>query len=77
MEGYNRAARAFLASLATERTEPNNKVNIIPGMIYPGDIREIKHLLWEMGIEATVLFDISDTLDAPLHPPQGLPQFHV
>jgi len=28
-----------------------------------------------MGIEATVLFDISDTMDAPLHPPQSLPYY--
>ena len=75
VEGYNRAARAFLESLATERNAPDNKVNIIPGLIYPGDIREIKHLLSEMGIEATILFDISDTLDAPLHPPQSLPYY--
>ncbi len=75
VEGYNRAAKAFLESLATKRTAANNKVNIIPGMIYPGDIREIKHILDEMDIEATILFDISDTMDAPLNLPQNLPYY--
>jgi nitrogenase molybdenum-iron protein beta chain len=55
--------------------KPNGKVNIIPGMIYPGDIREIKYILKEMGIPYTMLFDISDTLDAPLKPPQSLPYY--
>lgn len=75
VEGYNRAARAFLETLATRRTRPNKKINIIPGLVYPGDIREIKHLLQEMEIVGTVLFDIADTLDAPLHPPQSLPYY--
>ena len=51
---YNRAANAFLASLATERSVPNNKVNIIPGMIYPGDIREIKHNISPRGYHRSI-----------------------
>ncbi|MDI6710068.1 MAG: nitrogenase component 1 [Bacillota bacterium] len=75
VEGYNRAARAFVETLAMARNTSSNRVNIIPGLLYPGDIREIKHLLREMGIEATILFDISDTLDAPLEPPQQIPYY--
>ncbi len=75
VEGYNRAARSFVGSLAEKTGDASDKVNIIPGMTYPGDIREIKHILKEMGIEATVLFDISETLDAPLHPPKSLPYY--
>lgn len=75
VEGYDRAAKAFVQSLATDRDAPTNRVNIIPGLFYPGDIREIKHILREMGIESTVLFDISDTLDAPLEPPQSIPYY--
>lgn len=75
VDGYDRAAKAFVDTLATERDAPGERVNIIPGLLYPGDIREIKHLLAEMGIEATVLFDISDTLDAPLAPPQEIPYY--
>jgi nitrogenase molybdenum-iron protein beta chain len=75
LDGYDRASKAFLESLATTKDKPNGKVNIIPGMIYPGDIREIKYILKEMGIGYTMLFDISDTLDAPLKPPQTLPYY--
>ncbi|MEW5763212.1 MAG: nitrogenase component 1 [Bacillota bacterium] len=75
VEGYDRAAKAFLQTLATGRDTPRLRVNIIPGLLYPGDIREIKHILREMGIEATILFDISDTLDAPLEPPQRIPYY--
>ncbi|MEW6172643.1 MAG: nitrogenase component 1 [Bacillota bacterium] len=75
VEGYDRAAKAFVQTLATRRDAPSNRVNIIPGLFYPGDIREIKHILREMGIESTILFDISDTLDAPLEPPQSIPYY--
>lgn len=73
VDGYDRASRAFVETLATTRDKPSGKVNIIPGLLYPGDIREIKHLLRHMGIEGIVLFDISDPLDAPLQPPVSLP----
>ncbi|OIQ08596.1 nitrogenase molybdenum-iron protein beta chain [Moorella thermoacetica] len=73
VDGYDRASRAFVETLATARDKPSGKVNIIPGLLYPGDIREIKHLLRHMGIEGIVLFDISDPLDAPLQPPVSLP----
>ncbi len=75
VDGYDRAAKAFVDTLATGRDTPDRRVNIIPGLLYPGDIREIRHLLEEMEIEATVLFDISDTLDAPLAPPQEIPYY--
>jgi len=74
IEGYNRAAKAFLQTLAKKRS-PNNKVNIIPGMVTPGDIREVKHILRLMGIENIILFDISGTLDCPLRLPQSMPYY--
>ena len=74
VEGYDRAAKAFLQTLAKKRN-PNNKVNIIPGMITPGDIREVKHILRLMRIESVVLFDISETLDCPLRLPQSMPYY--
>lgn len=73
--GYDRAAKTFLETLAKDRSTTNNKVNIIPGMLMPGDIREIKHMLAEMGIEAHILFDISDVFDTPLMPPQIMPYY--
>jgi len=74
VEGYNRAAKAYLQTLARRRS-PNNKINIIPGMITPGDIREIKHILKLMNIDSIILFDISDTLDCPLRPIKSMPYY--
>ncbi len=74
VEGYNRAAKSFLQAFARKRN-PSNKVNIIPGMITPGDIREIKHILRLMDIEGIILFDISGTLDCPLRLPQSMPYY--
>ena len=67
VEGYNRAAKAYVQTLA-RKVSPNNKINIIPGMITPGDIREIKHILKLMELDHIMLFDISGTLDCPLRP---------
>ncbi len=66
--GYDNAIKALVDNLAEEPTESNNKVNIIPGMVNPGDTREIKHILALMGIEGIILTDISDTFDSPLRP---------
>ncbi len=74
VSGYDRAAKAFVQTLAKKRS-PNNKVNIIPGMITPGDIREIKHILELMNIDYIMLFDISGTLDCPLRVPQQMPYY--
>ncbi|GAW93887.1 nitrogenase component 1 [Calderihabitans maritimus] len=73
--GYDRASKAFIETLVHQKTKPNNKINIIPGMLNPGDIREIKHLLEVMGVESIILFDISDVFDAPLRPPQKIPYY--
>jgi nitrogenase molybdenum-iron protein beta chain len=75
VEGYNRAAKAFLQAFARKSDGQNNKVNIIPGMVTPGDIRELKHILRLMDIEAITLFDISGTLDCPLRLPQSMPYY--
>ncbi len=74
VNGYDEAAKAFVKTLAKRRS-PNNKVNIIPGMITPGDIREIKHILKLMHIDYIMLFDISETLDCPLRLPQKMPYY--
>jgi len=44
-KGYDNAIKALVDNLARDPTEFNEKVNIIPGMVNPGDIREIKHIL--------------------------------
>ncbi|AEG19019.1 nitrogenase component 1 [Methanobacterium paludis] len=65
--GYDVGVKALVDNLA-EPGEPTEKVNIIPGIVNPGDIREIKHILELMGIEGTMLTDTSDPFDSPLRP---------
>jgi len=63
----------FLKELALalpRKTRPNKRVNIIPGWVNPGDIREIKEILSEMQIDGLVLTDYSDTLDGGLYSPR-------
>ena len=67
--GYDNAIKAMVTQLA-QKTQPNNKINIIPGMVNPGDVLEIKHILKEMGVEAIYLTDVSQTLNAPLRLPK-------
>lgn len=67
LKGYDNAVKALVDHVA-EPSEPNEKINIIPGMVNPGDVREIKHILSLMDIEGIILTDISDPFDSPLRP---------
>lgn len=64
--GYDIAVRDFVKYFAT-RGEPNGKLNVLTGWVNPGDVKAIKHLLKEMEIDATVLFEI-ESFDSPLMP---------
>jgi nitrogenase molybdenum-iron protein beta chain len=66
-KGYDNAIKAIVNHLA-RKDEPNEKVNLIPGIVNPGDIRELKHLLNMMKLEGIFLTDISDPFDSPLRP---------
>jgi nitrogenase molybdenum-iron protein beta chain len=48
------------------KSKPNGKLNIIPGFVEPGDIREIKRILSIMRIPNIVFPDTTDVFDAPL-----------
>lgn len=67
-KGYDNAIKALVDNLANDPTETNEKVNIIPGIVNPGDIREIKHIMGLMSVEGIILTDISDPFDSPLRP---------
>ncbi|MDR2033409.1 MAG: Fe-only nitrogenase subunit beta [Helicobacteraceae bacterium] len=66
ISGYDVAVRDFVKHFAT-KTEPNGKLNLITGWVNPGDVKALKHLLAEMQIDATVLFEI-ESFDSPLMP---------
>ena len=68
--GYDNAVKA-IAQTFPKKGEPNGKLNVIPGFIDPGDIREIKRLLTMMGVSYIVFPDITGVFDAPLTPESG------
>jgi len=68
--GYDNAVKSIAQSFA-RKGEPNGKLNIIPGFVEPGDIREIKRILKIMGVPHIVFPDTTDVFDAPLTPESG------
>jgi nitrogenase molybdenum-iron protein NifN len=77
-EGFLASIRAIVDTLA-EETSRHEGVNLLPGMVSPADLRYLKGLLRDFGLEPTVLSDYSDTLDGPTWteyrriPPGGTP----
>ncbi len=67
-KGYDNGIKALVNHLSIDPTESNEKVNIIPGIVNPGDIREIKHMMDFMNADKIILTDTSDTFDSPLRP---------
>ncbi|MBI5025806.1 MAG: nitrogenase molybdenum-iron protein subunit beta [Nitrospirae bacterium] len=65
--GYDNMMKGILSSITAGRKgEPNGKINIIPGFdTYTGNYRELKRLLTIMGVEHTILADVSDIFDSP------------
>lgn len=64
MEGFHEAVRATVDQLAVADV-PNGRVGVFPGFLSPSDIRHLKEVLDDFGIPATILPDISLTLDGP------------
>jgi nitrogenase molybdenum-iron protein beta chain len=65
--GYDIAVRDFVTYFAQKANKSNGKLNLITGWVNPGDVTALKHLLGEMQIDATVLFEI-EKFDSPLMP---------
>jgi nitrogenase molybdenum-iron protein beta chain len=53
-----------------KKGETNGRINIIPGWVNPGDIRELKHMLREMGLHGLWITDYSETLDGGYYNPR-------
>ena len=68
--GYDNAVKAIVQSFA-QKSKPNGKLNLIPGFVDPGDIREIKRMLGIMGVSHIIFPDTTDVFDAPLLPESG------
>ena len=65
--GYDNMLKGILKALSEgKRGEPNRKVNVIPGFdTYTGNYHEIKRLMALMGVEYSLLADVSETFDSP------------
>ena len=65
--GYDNMLKGILKALTEgKKGESNGKINIIPGFdTYTGNYHEIKRLMSMMGVEFTLLADVSDTFDSP------------
>jgi nitrogenase molybdenum-iron protein beta chain len=66
ISGYDSAVKDIVKYFAT-KSEPNGKLNVFTGWVNPGDVTALKHILKEMDIDATVLFEIEE-FDSPLMP---------
>jgi len=64
MNGFHEAVKSIVEAFA-EPVEKNNKVVIFPGFVSPEDIRHLKDILNDFGLEYIMMPDYSDTLDNP------------
>lgn len=67
ISGYDLAVKDFVSYFAKKEPSTNGKINLITGWVDPGDVTELKALLAEMKVDATVLFEI-EAFDSPLMP---------
>jgi nitrogenase molybdenum-iron protein beta chain len=64
--GFSNMVKGIVKYLAKDTNKPNGKINIIPGFINPGDMREIKRMLKAMDVPFIMFPDTSGVLDAPM-----------
>ena len=63
--GFANMTKAMVDYLAEPTATKNDCINIIPGWVEPSDMREIKRICWQMGVDTIMFPDTSDVLDAP------------
>jgi nitrogenase molybdenum-iron protein beta chain len=64
--GFSNMTKAMVSYLSKNSSTPNGKINIIPGFVNPGDMREIKRILKSMDVSFIIFPDTSNVMDAPL-----------
>jgi nitrogenase molybdenum-iron protein NifN len=64
VDGFHSTVNALVEQLA-EGGPAGQGVNVFPGMVSPADLRYLKEVLFDFGLEATLLPDYSETLDGP------------
>ena len=71
MQGFYDAVLAIVKTLAIDGSKRkagsrSNRINLFPGMVSPADLRHLKQIVEDFGLEAMVLPDYSETLDGEL-----------
>ncbi|NNU74626.1 nitrogenase molybdenum-iron protein subunit beta [Clostridium estertheticum] len=64
--GFSSMVKAFVTYLSVNSGKENGKVNLLPGFVDPGDMRELKRILSIMEIDNILFPDTSGVLDAPM-----------
>lgn len=70
--GFDNFLKEIAATMPHRRSrgDVNGRVNIMPGWVNPGDIRELKHIVREMQVDGLWLTDYTDTLDGGYYSPR-------
>lgn len=66
MDGFHAAVLSIVEKLAGRDEAAAKRVNIIPGMVSAADLRHLKEIADDFGVEATLLPDYSETLEGPV-----------
>ena len=64
-DGWHGAVRSLIEQLCTTKAADAHRVNILPNMVSCEDIRHLRDICRDFGIDSTILPDISETLDGP------------
>jgi nitrogenase molybdenum-iron protein beta chain len=67
ISGYDVAVKDLIEHFAKKEAEKNGKINLFTGWVNPADVTELKSLLSDMQVDATVLFEIEE-FDSPIMP---------
>jgi nitrogenase molybdenum-iron protein NifN len=65
MEGWHAAVAALAAQIVREKAPDERRINLMPGFVSPADLRHFKEILVDFGVAATILPDISESMDRP------------
>lgn len=64
VDGFHNAVKAVVETLA-QAGPRGESLNVLPGFVSPEDIRYLKEIFRDFNIDATILPDISESLDGP------------
>ncbi|HKI80381.1 MAG TPA: nitrogenase component 1, partial [Pseudodesulfovibrio sp.] len=65
MDGWHGAVRSLVEQLCLEKAADDGRVNILPSLVSCEDVRHLRDICDHFGIKATILPDISESLDGP------------